>query len=35
MGWSIYLMLTMVGLVAGGIVLLIVRSENQRKRRAS
>ena len=35
MGWSIYLMLAMVFLMVGGIVLLILRSESQRKRRSS
>lgn len=33
MGWSIYLMLAMVGLMVLGIVALILRSEKQRRRR--
>lgn len=32
MGWSIYLMLTMVALMVLGIVFLIVRSEKKRGR---
>ena len=33
MGWSIYLMLAMVGLMVLGIVFLIVQSEKKRKAR--